>query len=106
MQDPTKNQFTGYYSTGAVVSPAIERANSLNPGATLAENAENLDLPRSSDGEYRLTFAASGKGIMSAQPSILFGGIIGTFSRFNFPYLKFKWEGETRFSLTFLYNCC
>ena len=74
--DPTKNQFTGYYSSGAVVSPAIERADSLNPSATLAENAENLDLPRSSDGEYRLTFAASGKAIMSAQPSILFGGII------------------------------
>ena len=74
--DPTKNQFTGYYSSGAVVTPAIERANSLNPSSTLAENAENLDLPRSSDGEYRLTFAASGKGIMSAQPSILFGGII------------------------------
>mgnify|MGYP003315145894 FL=1 len=74
--DPTINQFTGYYSSGAVVTPAIERANSLNPSSTLAENAENLDLPRSSDGEYRLTFAASGKAIMSAQPSILFGGII------------------------------
>ena len=74
--DATPGQFTGFYSAGAIVAPSKTGAERLNGTLSLVDNAENLDLPRSSDGSYSLIHGASGASIMSAQASIMFGGII------------------------------
>lgn len=74
--DATPGQFTGFYSSGAVVAPSTSGAERLNSTLSLIDNAENLELPRSSDGSYSLIHGASGASIMSAQASIMFGGII------------------------------
>jgi len=72
--DATPGQFSAYHSSGAVVAPS--KSGFLDATKSLAENVENLDLPRSSDGSFALIGGASGAAVMSAQPSYMFGGII------------------------------
>ena len=72
--DATPGQFSAYHSSGAVVAPS--KSGFLDATKSFAENAENLDLPRSSDGSFALIGGASGAAVMSAQPSYMFGGII------------------------------
>ena len=74
--DATPGQFTGFYSAGAVVAPSKSGVNRLNNSLSLVDNAENLDLPRANDGSLSLIYGGSGASIMSAQASIMFGGII------------------------------
>ena len=72
--DATPGQFSAYHSSGAVVAPS--KSGFLDATKSFAENAANLDLPRSSDGSFALIGGASGAAVMSAQPSLMFGGII------------------------------
>ena len=74
--DATPGQFTGFFAAGAVVAPSASGTLKLNTSISYIENAENLDLPRADDGSYALINGGSGAAIMSAQASIMFGGII------------------------------